>query len=65
MLRSTSYEVKQKLYMRILVRFSEVFGGDQETLKIIKETLDKELSDKDYINAQVSTLLYFLILFHP
>ena len=48
--------MKQKLYMRIMVRFTEMFGGDSETLKIIRKTLDKELKDKSHISADVSTI---------
>jgi hypothetical protein len=61
---STSNEVKNKLFMRIMVRFSEIFGGEQQTLEVIKEVMDQELADKTFLNAEVSyiLLIFFIIL---
>lgn len=50
--------------MRIMVRFSEIFGGEQQTLEVIKEVMDQELADKTFLNAEVSyiLLIFFIIL---
>ena len=50
----SSTEVKHKLYMRIVVRMTELFGGDSRSIKVIKETIDKKLDGVNHINSQVS-----------
>lgn len=60
MLQSASQDIKQKLQLRVIVKFSEKFGGDPSTLAIIKQTLDQELADKNYISPQVSRIFSVL-----
>lgn len=45
---------KHKLYMRMVMRMSEKFGTDSATLKVIKNTLQQQLSKSSFINATVS-----------
>jgi hypothetical protein len=46
--------VKQKLYTRMMVRMTEKFGGDSNSLKTIKSTLDHHLGGCTYIEPKVS-----------
>tara|TARA_B110000285_G_C15126993_1_gene620869 strand:- start:2040 stop:2198 length:159 start_codon:yes stop_codon:yes gene_type:complete len=40
--------------MRIIVRMTEVFGGDSRSIKVIKEIIDKKLDGATQINSKVS-----------
>lgn len=46
--------------MRMLVRFSEIFGGEPHTLEVIREVMDQELTQKVYISPQVSYIMIIL-----
>ena len=39
-------DVKHKLYMRMVMRMTEKFGGDQRSLRVIKECIDLKLNNR-------------------
>jgi hypothetical protein len=39
-------DAKQKLYMRMVMKMTEKFGGDQRSVRIIKECLDLKLANR-------------------
>ena len=46
-------DIKQKLYIKLMMRMSDKFGNDQKSLNIIKECLDLKLTNKQRIDASV------------
>lgn len=67
MVTANASDVKHKLYMRMVMRMTEKFGGDQRSLRVIKECLDLKLNNRQKIDAGVSAfdIVYpsFLFLF--
>ena len=47
-------EVRNKLQMRMIMRMSEKFGGNSNSLRVIKDCLDEKLEGKVFINPAVS-----------
>jgi len=46
MVTANASDVKHKLYMRMVMRMTEKFGGDQRSLRVIKECLDLKLNNR-------------------
>jgi hypothetical protein len=40
--------------MRMVVRMTEIFGGESRSIRIIKDCLDKKLEGRNHIDANVS-----------
>jgi len=40
--------------MRMMVRLTEKFGGESDTLKVIKEVMDTNLGNNIFIESKVS-----------
>jgi NADH:ubiquinone oxidoreductase subunit D len=49
--KSNASEVRHKLYMRLVVRMTEVFGGESRSIRIIRECLDRKLEGRNHIDA--------------
>ena len=47
-------ETQSKIFLRLVIRFSEQFGTDNDTLAIIRKTLETKLQKFQMIDAGVS-----------
>ena len=55
-----SSAIKDKLYMRLIMKYCEKFGNDPYTLKTIKDVVNTNLmNDKTELNALVSLIYIF------
>ena len=45
-------EARQRLYMRMISRFSQQFGNDEHSLKVIGDCLNSKLYSRDRIEAK-------------
>ena len=51
--------MRHKLYMRMVMKMTERFGSQPNTIQVIKATLDNYLEGKNKIDKSVSQIVLF------